>query len=74
MRCEKKMFSHLGRIPDNKDFITRATVSLTAISGQNSYPHPLFFFSAAYFLSYLHMKFSFPKTIFSSEDSLKRYE
>ena len=35
-------FSNLARNPDKKDFMTRATVSLTAISGQNSYP-PVYF-------------------------------
>ena len=34
-------FSHLVRNPDKKDFMTRATVSVTAISGQNSDP-PVF--------------------------------
>ena len=31
-------FSHLIRNPDKKDFMTRATVSITAFSGQNSDP------------------------------------
>ena len=31
-------FSHLVRNPDKKDFMTRATVSVTAFSGQNSGP------------------------------------
>ena len=31
-------FSNLARNPDKKAFMTRVTVSLTAISGQNSYP------------------------------------
>ena len=40
----KKQITHvmrkeyLVRNPDKKAFVTRATVSLTAISGQNSYP------------------------------------
>ena len=38
MWCEKNNFSYLARNPDKKDFTTRATVSFTAIPGQNSYP------------------------------------
>ena len=42
MLFEKNNFSHLARNPDKKDFMTCATVSITAISGQNSYPPPYY--------------------------------
>ena len=38
MGCEKKLIYRLGRNPDKKDFMTRATVFITVISGQNRYP------------------------------------